>query len=797
MKKQKKIVGKFNTNLGKYSDTTNFLWSFHANAHDFGLHRKSSRFVNKFSQISREIFSSHFGHLTFVFIWSSGLFFNVSQFSNYDEWVLFPGNLVSAQVFWPVFGTESFGDLHGFFVRNTSGVFAISRSWGFLNTDSLLLFSWLLLFSSVLFLFAGWWHWFQISWVSYETQRLYPNPVLLSIVLSHHLSGFLAIGSFAWCAHLLYVSFPLNSLIDLYYAVPIVNGLKLSIFTRNYLNLPQIITPNFFVFHPSILWDYINVGASNKRLLYSFFHKKVIRSISHPFYHLWPNYFDWVFNRVISYNTINVFTNQSLNFLVKSVSTYNWQLPLCLKLNQQTQSLFWGDLIYHHYAIGLSFLLSGFVHRLYRFWGFEFSFFWDFHTGPWTGYGHSNSLNIIFNKSWQLHLSLNLAILGSTSILVRFHVCRLCAYPYLVYDYPTIIGLFTHHIWIGGFFIVGAGLHARAAFIRDLDLFSLPKTAQNIVLSNKGFKKNFYLSGSLIDRVLQHRSSILSHLAWVSAFLGFHSFGLYIHNDTLSRLNQFNLIFSSESINLQPIFAQRVQSFLYSILGSSLFFQMPLRTADFIIHHIHAFNIHVTSLILLKGVLFSRRSRLIPDKASLGEFDNFYGRGLRFACDGPGRGGTCQVSSWDHIFLSLFWIYNTISIAIFHASWKLEDVWLNLNNFEMSGVTINGWLRDYLWTNSVQVLLTYGSSLAPYGLFFLAGHFVWAFSLIFLFSGRGYWQELIETFVWIHQKFNIDPLLQPRALSIVHGRLVGVSHYLLGGIVTTWAFFFSRSLRLG
>jgi photosystem I P700 chlorophyll a apoprotein A1 len=73
------------------------------------------------------------------------------------------------------------------------------------------------------------------------------------------------------------------------------------------------------------------------------------------------------------------------------------------------------------------------------------------------------------------------------------------------------------------------------------------------------------------------------------------------------------------------------------------------------VHHIHAFTIHVTVLILLKGVLYARSSRLIPDKANLG---------FRFPCDGPGRGGTCQVSAWDHVFLGLFWMYNSLSIAI-------------------------------------------------------------------------------------------------------------------------------------
>ncbi len=66
---------------------------------------------------------------------------------------------------------------------------------------------------------------------------------------------------------------------------------------------------------------------------------------------------------------------------------------------------------------------------------------------------------------------------------------------------------------------------------------------------------------------------------------------------------------------------------------------------------IHAFTIHVTVLILLKGVLYARSSRLIPDKANLG---------FRFPCDGPGRGGTCQVSAWDHVFLGLFWMVRLV-----------------------------------------------------------------------------------------------------------------------------------------
>jgi photosystem I P700 chlorophyll a apoprotein A1 len=156
----------------------------------------------------------------------------------------------------------------------------------------------------------------------------------------------------------------------------------------------------------------------------------------------------------------------------------------------------------------------------------------------------------------------------------------------------------------------------------------------------------------------------------------------------------------------------------------------------------------------------------------------------------------------------LFWIYNSISIVIFHFSWKIQsDVWGRLinsgvahitgGNFPQSANTINGWLRDFLWRQSSQVIQSYGSSLSPYGLIFLGAHFIWRFSLIFLFSGRGYWQELIESILWAHNKLNVSPNVQPRALSITQGRAVGVAHYLLGGIATTWSFFLARIISVG
>ena len=54
---------------------------------------------------------------------------------------------------------------------------------------------------------------------------------------------------------------------------------------------------------------------------------------------------------------------------------------------------------------------------------------------------------------------------------------------------------------------------------------------------------------------------------------------------------------------------------------------------------------------------------------------------------------------------------------------------------------------------------------------------------MFLFSGRGYWQELIESIVWAHATLSVAPVIYPRALSITQGRAVGITHYLLVEIV--------------
>ncbi|OKH11884.1 photosystem I core protein PsaA [[Limnothrix rosea] IAM M-220] len=719
--------GHFDRTLARGPKTTTWIWNLHADAHDFDSQ------TSDLEDISRKIFSAHFGHLAVVFVWLSGMYFHGAKFSNYEAWLNDPTVIKpSAQVVWPVVGQGILnGDVGGGFsgIQITSGLFYLWRACGFTNSYQLYVTAIGGLVMAALMVFAGWFHYHKAA----PKLEWFQNA---ESMLNHHLSVLLGCGSLGWTGHLIHVSMPINKLLD--------SGVAAK----------DIPLPHEFI------------DASVMAELYPSFAQGL-----KPFFTL-----DW--------------------------AVYADILTFKGGLNPTTGSLWLSDVAHHHLAIAVLFIIAGHMYRTGFGVGHSIKQLLEAHKGPFTGEGHKGLYEIL-TTSWHAQLAVNLALLGSLTIIIAHHMYSMPPYPYMAVDYGTQLSLFTHHTWIGGFLIVGAGAHGAIFMVRDYD------PAKNV--------------DNLLDRVIRHRDAIISHLNWVCIWLGFHSFGLYIHNDTMRALGRPQDMFSDSAIQLQPIFAQWIQnlhtvapgataptavapaSFAFggdvmAIGGKIAMMPITLGTADFMVHHIHAFTIHVTVLILLKGLLYSRSSRLVPDKGQLG---------FRFPCDGPGRGGTCQVSGWDHVFLGLFWMYNSLSIVIFHFSWKMQsDVWGTVlpdgsishvtgGNFATSSITINGWLRDFLWAQSSQVINSYGSALSAYGIMFLAGHFVFAFSLMFLFSGRGYWQELIESIVWAHNKLNLAPAIQPRALSIIQGRAVGVAHYLLGGIVTTWAFFLARSLSIG
>jgi len=648
--------GHFSRTLAKGPKTTTWIWNLHADAHDFDSHTSS------LEDISRKIFSAHFGQLSVIFLWLSGMYFHGARFSNYSAWLSNPTAVKpSAQVVWPIVGQEILnGDVGGGFqgVQVTSGFFQIWRASGITNEVELYWSAVAGLIMSGLMIFAGWFHYHKAA----PKLEWFQNA---ESMLNHHLSGLLGLGCLSWAGHQIHVSLPINKLLDAGVA-------------------PQEIPlPHEFVVNRDLIAQ-----------LYPSFGKGLV-----PFFTLnWSEYSDF--------------------------------LTFKGGLNPVTGGLWLSDTAHHHLALAVLFIVAGHMYRTNWGIGHSMKELLEAHKGPFTGEGHKGLYEILIS-SWHAQLAINLAMMGSLSIIVAHHMYAMPPYPYIATDYPTQLSIFTHHMWIGGFCIAGAAAHAGIFMVRDYN------PAQNY--------------NNLLDRVIRHRDAIISHLNWVCIFLGFHSFGLYIHNDTMRALGRTQDMFSDTAIQLKPVFAQWVQNIhtlapgnttpnalstasyafggdIVAVGNKVAMMPISLGTADFMVHHIHAFTIHVTVLILLKGVLFSRNSRLIPDKANLG---------FRFPCDGPGRGGTCQSSAWDSVFLGLFWMYNCISVVIFHFSWKMQsDVWgtvgangevthITGGNFAQSAITINGWLRDFLWAQASQVIQSYGSALSAYGLIVSVqlGHF--------------------------------------------------------------------------
>mgnify|MGYP003321851308 CR=1 FL=1 len=712
---------------------TRRIWYGIATAHDLEAHDGMTE-----ENLYQKIFASHFGHLAIIFLWTSGNLFHVAWQGNFEKWVANPLKVKPiAHAIWdPHFGDSA---LKAFSKGNAypvniaySGVYQWWYTIGMRTNQQLYVGSIFLLGLAALLLYAGWLH---LQPKFRPSLSWFKNN---ESRLNHHLSGLLGVSSLAWTGHIVHV------------AIPVSRGVHVG--WDNFLTTPP---------HPAGLTPFFTGN--------------------------WTVYAENPDSPSHVYGTSEGAGTAILTFLGG--------------FHPQTQALWLTDIAHHQLAIAVVFIVAGHMYRTNWGIGHSMKEILEAHKGPFTGEGHKGLYEIL-TTSWHAQLAINLALMGSLSIIVAHHMYAMPPYPYIATDYPTQLSLFTHHNWIGGFCIVGGAAHGAIFMVRDYT----PANNYN----------------NLLDRVLRHRDAIISHLNWVCIFLGTHAFGFYIHNDTMRALGRPQDMFSDKAIQLQPIFAQWIQNIhllapgttapnalattsyafggeVVEVGGKIAMMPIQLGTADFMVHHIHAFTIHVTVLILLKGVLYARSSKLIPDKANLG---------FRFPCDGPGRGGTCQSSSWDHVFLGLFWMYNSISVVIFHFSWKMQsDVWGTITpdgtishvtggNFAKSAITINGWLRDFLWSQASQVIQSYGSASSAYGLIFLGAHFIWAFSLMFLFSGRGYWQELIESIVWAHNKLNFAPAIQPRALSITQGRAVGLAHYLLGGIGTTWSFFLARSISI-
>ncbi|CAN1361048.1 Photosystem I P700 chlorophyll a apoprotein A1 [Linum perenne] len=162
--------GHFSRTIAKGPDTTTWIWNLHADAHDFDSH------TSDLEEISRKVFSAHFGQLSIIFLWLSGMYFHGARFSNYEAWLSDPTHIrPSAQVVWPIVGQEILnGD-----VGEASGI--TSELQLYCTAIGALVFA-------ALMLFAGWFHYHKaapkLAWFQ-DVESM----------LNHHLAGLLGQGA--------------------------------------------------------------------------------------------------------------------------------------------------------------------------------------------------------------------------------------------------------------------------------------------------------------------------------------------------------------------------------------------------------------------------------------------------------------------------------------------------------------------------------------------------------------------------------------------------------------------------
>jgi photosystem I P700 chlorophyll a apoprotein A2 len=721
---------KFSQDLAQ-DPTTRRIWYGIATAHDFESHDGMTE-----ENLYQKIFASHFGHLAIIFLWTSGNLFHVAWQGNFEQWIKDPLNVrpIAHAIWDPQFGkaaVDAFtqGGANGPVNIAYSGVYHWWYTIGMTSNAELYQGALFLLVLASVMLFAGWLHLQpkfrpSLSWFKNAESRL-----------NHHLAGLFGVSSLAWAGHLIHV------------AIPESRGQHVG--WDNFMSVPP---------HPAGLTPFFTgnwgVYAQN------------------------PDTAGHIFGTSTGAGTA------ILTFLGG--------------FHPQTEAMWLTDIAHHHLAIAVIFIVAGHMYRTQFGIGHSIKEILNAHRPPAGGLGAGHKgLYDTLNNSLHFQLALALASLGVVTSLVAQHMYSMPSYAFIAKDYTTQAALYTHHQYIAIFLMVGAFAHGAIFLVRDYD-----------PVANKD---------NVLARVLEHKEAIISHLSWVSLFLGFHTLGLYVHNDVVVAFGT-----PEKQILIEPVFAQWIQAahgkLLYGFdtllsnpdsiaytafpnygnvwLGgwldainsskNSLF--LTIGPGDFLVHHAIALGLHTTTLILVKGALDARGSKLMPDKKDFG---------YAFPCDGPGRGGTCDISAWDSFYLSLFWALNTVGWVTFYWHWKHLGIWQgNVAQFNENSTYLMGWFRDYLWLNSSQLINGYNpfgmNNLSVWAWMFLFGHLVWATGFMFLISWRGYWQELIETLVWAHERTPLANLVRwkdkPVALSIVQARVVGLAHFTVGYVLTYAAF---------
>jgi photosystem I P700 chlorophyll a apoprotein A1 len=348
--------GHFSRTLAKGPKTTTWIWNLHADAHDFDSH------TNSLEDVSRKIFSAHFGQLSLIFLWVSGMHFHGAYFSNYSAWLANPvGIKPSAQVVWPIVGQEILnGDMGGNFsgVQITSGFFQLWRSEGITSEVELYWTALGGLFMSALMMFAGWFHYHKAA----PKLEWFQNA---ESMMNHHLSGLLGLGCLSWSGHQIHIALPINKLLD--------------------------------------------AGVTPQEI---------------PLPH------EFLINRELMSQLYPSFSKGLAPFFGGNWAEYSDFLTFKGGLNPVTGGLWLSDTAHHHLALAVLFIFAGHMYRTNWGIGHSMKEILEAHKGPFTGEGHKGLYEIL-TTSWHAQLAINLAMMGSLSIIVAHHMYAMPPYPYM------------------------------------------------------------------------------------------------------------------------------------------------------------------------------------------------------------------------------------------------------------------------------------------------------------------------------------------------------------------------------
>jgi photosystem I P700 chlorophyll a apoprotein A2 len=551
--------------------------------------------IDNSSSLNVQVFLCHWGHLAITFIWVSRIQFHIGSHGNYQLWEYNPINSIpiAHAMFDPHFALSKITSniSHNGIYNNLLcvGFNSVFHLYKIVITDELLgLCSIGLAFIHLVYLDVT----LLQSNKPNQDRSLFSNESKrLTSIVSHTLSVLSNnIGLTIWPFKLLRVYFDLGK-----------QGLN---------------------FHSSILIGFISIGWSAHLVHLAIpisrgynNNEPICKSRSNQFYAA-----NWTYDIASMDKDQNIYSH--------SAHVGSSTITFFGGLKSNTISFYLTDIAHHHLSLGILFVLSGHVYSsVYK--GVDNLSAASLRNDVHIGNPPVLTLIVLLSKSLHLELSLGCAILSIITSVVGEQISVVFVpYVYLCYDYITTVALYVHHEYIASTLMMATVLHASISFITDYGVLAIQKASNSVIYKMKG--------------------QLNSHLSWMCLYLGFHTLGVYVHNDTVSAFGEF-----TSEILIEPLFGM---SFSTRFKVSS-----PLGPGDLLFHHAIGLGLHVSILILLKGSLDAPGSHLIPDKINFA---------VSFPCDGPIRGGTCDISAFDSFYLALFWMLNTHGWITFYFHWK-------------------------------------------------------------------------------------------------------------------------------